>query len=142
MLTLTNNEIFALGQAGMAKLDYTVVPVEHAYKVYTLRREIMKVFRSVQDEQGEIVRESFGDRLDDVRKYEENQSGMTKEEYDALQKEARSRSLPMLEELGAKEVELDVKAIPFEAWLELRKGNPFLAGFEDILAGIITENNE
>lgn len=134
-MKLTNDEITALGNQGIARLNYGKLPPEDGIKAYRLRRDIVRAYREIEQAQREIRKDVWDDEelLQRCIKYETTGAGMTDEEYRAAIADNMPKAQGLLIEYGKETREFDVHPIDLESWIALLKDNPFLAGFEEVL---------
>lgn len=137
-MRLTNDQIYALGNAGFGKVNYTALDPENALKVYCLRKAIGAAFRDIDATRQDIIKDAFGDELlARVAQYEQKGTGMTEAEYQAAVAERMPKADAIIRSMGAESRDIDVEPIAFDAWLLLAKDNAFLCGCEDILDAFI-----
>ena len=141
-MKLTNDEIFTLGMQGIGKLNYSKLEPIAAMRAYRFRRDIVRIIREIEKEQGEIKQDVWEDKelLSKVIKYEQTHKGMTDEEYKAAIEANMPKAQEMLVAYGREERDIAVQPIAFESWLQLLKDNPWLAGWEEALAEFISDN--
>jgi hypothetical protein len=141
-MKLTNDQIFTLGIQGIGKLNYGKLEPIAAMRAYRFRRDIVRIIREIEKEQGEIKQDVWEDKelLQRVIKYEQTHKGMTDEEYKAAIEANLSKAQEMLVAYGREERDIAVQPIAFPSWLQLLKDNPWLAGWEETLADLISDN--
>ena len=140
-MKLTNDQIYTLGMQGIGKLNYGKLDPVNAMKAYRLRRDIVRLLREVNKAQTEIKQDAWEDKelLEKAIAYENTRKGMTEEEYKAAIDENIPKAQALLLEFGKQECDVEVQPITFDGWLQLLKDNPWLAGWEEILADFISE---
>lgn len=141
-MKLTNDEIYTLGMQGIGKLNYSHLSPVDAISAYRLRRDIVRLLREVEKAQTDIKQDVWEDKelLEKAIAYENTRKGMTEEEYKAAIEANIPKSQALLLEFGKQECDVEVQPISFDGWLQLLKDNPWLAGWEEILADFISEN--
>lgn len=143
-MKLTLDQATALGNAGIRKLNYAKISPADAISIYRLRRDVVRLLDEYAKAHREIVEQVWEDKelLARVDAYETTHEGMSQEEY----KEALSLYMPkvyaMMLEIGREEHDIDIKPIAFTSWLQLLQDNPWLAGFEELLANFIDESEK
>ena len=143
-MKLSLDQITALGNAGIRKLNYAKINPVDAISAYRLRRDIVRILDEYSKMHRDIVEQVWEDKelLAKVDTYEMTHEGMTAAEY----KEAIAANMPkvyaMMVEVGKEEREITVKAISFGSWLQLLQDNPWLAGYEELLADFINDESE
>lgn len=140
-MKLTNNQIFALGAVGFAKLNYARLKPEDAIRVYRLRRDIVRYNKDIETARAEITKDAWEDKelYDKVVAYEQTKKGMEEAEYKAAIADNLPKARTLLEEYGKEVRDIETQPIAFESWLQLLKDNAFLSGFEETLADFIEE---
>ena len=140
-MKLTNDQIYTLGMQGIGKLNYGKLDPVNAMKAYRLRRDIVRLLREVEKAQTEIKQDVWEDKelLEKAIAYENTRKGMTEEAYKAAIDENIPKAQALLLEFGKQECDVEVQPITFDGWLQLLKDNPWLAGWEEILADFISE---
>ena len=143
-MKLSLDQITALGNAGIRKLNYAKINPVDALSAYRLRHDIVHILDEYSKMHRDIVEQVWEDKelLAKVDAYEMTHEGMTAAEY----KEAIAANMPkvyaMMVEVGKEEREITVKAISFGSWLQLLQDNPWLAGYEELLADFINDESE
>lgn len=140
-MKLTNNQIFALGAAGFAKLNYARLKPEDAISAYRLRRDIVRYNKEIDTARTELTMDAWEDKelFDRVVSYEQTKKGMEEAEYRLAIDDNLPKARKLLEEYGKEERDIATQPIAFESWLQLLKDNAFLSGFEETLADFIAE---
>lgn len=141
-MKLTNDQIFSLGIQGIGKLDYGKLEPSDAIHVYRFRRDVMRIVREIEQAQSDIKQDVWADKelLSKVIKYEQTHKGMTEEEYRVAIEANMPKAQEMLVAYGREERDIAVQPIAFPSWLQLLKDNPWLAGWEETLAALISDN--
>lgn len=140
-MKLTNDQIYALGNAGFGRLNYANLEAQDALQAYRLRKHVMACYGELEDTKREILGDIWPDQelLARAVQYEQTGEGMTQAEYKEAIETSGTKAAEMLRGLGAESRDIDVHPIAFASWLQLLKDNPSLAGCEDILAEFIAE---
>lgn len=143
-LTLSLDQATALGNAGIRKINYAKINPVDAISVYRLRRDIVRLLDEYGNTHRDIVEQVWEDKelLAKVDNYEMTHEGMTPEEYKAALAANMPKVYAIMLQFGKEDRTIDVKPIAFTSWLQLLGDNPWLAGFEELLADFIEQPNE
>ena len=142
-MKLTNDQIYALQAAGIGKINYSKLNPVDAISAYRLRRDVVAAIRDLNGIRDELIEAGWEDKdlLHKVQKYEASHKGMTEDEYKAAMEANMPKVAAMMVEVGKEERDINVKPITFTSWLQLLQDNPWLAGFEELLADFINDND-
>ena len=140
-MKLTNDQIYALGNAGFGRLNYANLEAQDALQAYRLRKHVMACYAELENTKQEIINDIWPDKemLARAAQYERTGEGMTEAEYKEAIGTSGTKAAEMFRSLGAESRDIDVHPIAFASWLQLLKDNPYLAGFEETLAEFIAE---
>lgn len=143
-LTLSLDQATALGNAGIRKLNYAKINPVDALSVYRLRHDVVHLLEEYGKTREDLIEQFWEDKeqLARVKTYEETHDGMTPEEYRSAIKANMPKVHAMMVQFGKEDRTIDVKPIAFTSWLQLLQDNPWLAGFEELLAGFINDESE
>ena len=141
-MKITLDQATALGNAGIRKLNYAKLNPVDAISAYRLRRDIVHVLDDYSKAHRDIVEQVWEDKelLARVDNYEMTHDGMTPEEYKAAMAANMPKVYAMMLEVGKEEREVAVKPVAFASWMQLLQDNPWLAGFEELLADFILDD--
>ena len=128
-MEVSNNVIFALGQAGIATLNYLGLDTAHAYKAYKLRRAITRAYQDISEQRTEIIRAAYGPDAEKAEAYERdrahnNPKTISDEEYGKIVARVQKDVMPSITQLFSETTDIPVAAkLPFEEWVKLLKEN-------------------
>lgn len=140
-MKLTIKQITTITAAGFGCLRYAALNNVDALSAYRLRRDFVRIDKEFAEAKNSVLDDCWKDKelLKRSRDYEITGTGMTKEEYEAACEANMPKVLSLWAEMEKEEKDIPIKPISFDSWLLLLKDNPFLAGWEEVLADFIVQ---
>lgn len=125
---MKKKDIFNLYVGGILSITNHTLDVKHAYKVVKFRKSLSDAFEGIGKDEEAIRKdlgidkpEEFDKELNDLRKIE-NRTDEQNARLDEMEAKAK-RFWELRAEMLNEEVNLDVKALPYEEWFKLQNEN-------------------